>query len=110
MKNEEDKGVTASEMSLGELKVLCKENNLDIKGLTTKADILKVVHKWEKKLSKDLDAKLAGFKGAGVLKASLELEFHEGKRVVSKSEVEHNGKQYVDIVTEGGVTHRVPKN
>lgn len=111
MKKDEEKGITASEMTLPELKTLCAENGLDIKGLTTKADILKVVAKWEKKLSKELDEKLGKvtLRRHSKPQEAVELEFHEGKQVISKCEVEHNGKAYIDITTEGGVTHRVPK-
>lgn len=112
-------GVYAEDMSVADLKQLCKENNLDIKGKTSKKDILEVVHAWEKTISEKTEANLKEMggtivmrkhKGADQVLANIkEVSFHEGKKVISKTDVTHNGREYTDIVVEGGITHRVPK-
>lgn len=117
--NEEVVGVYAKDMSVADLKQLCKENNLDIKGKTSKKDILEVVYEWEKKVLKETDEKLQKMgdtiimrkhKGADTVLAGLkEVSFHEGKKVISKTPVTHNGVEYTDILVEGGITYRVPK-
>lgn len=120
LNNEEIVGVTAEEMTVADLKVLCAENNLDIKGLSKKADILKVVKKWEKKILKENEERLKA-RGEEIVKNAtkkrvitakedpIEIEFHEGKQVVSKVPVTHNGTDYHDITVEGGITYRVRK-
>lgn len=117
--NEEVVGIYAEDMTVAELKELCAQNNLDISGLKTKPEILKVVKKWEKKVLKETNDKLDSIKEdvkknknsskSAVVEEIVEVEFHEGKKVVSKTDVTHNGREYTDIVVEGGITHRVPK-
>ena len=120
---EEVVGVYAEDMTVADLKQLCKENNLDITGLKTKPEILKVVKKWEKSILKKTEQEVTergatikeNKRGKKVATASeevanvKEVEFHENKKVISKTDVTHNGRDYTDIVVEGGVTHRVPK-
>ena len=110
---EEHGGLTASELTLVELKELCKQNNLDIKGLSTKSEILKVVRKWEKKMLKDMEEQVKA-RGATLGKnpvtplgkeIEVALKLHEGQRVVSTV---HRGN-YTDITVEKGITYRVPK-
>ena len=116
MSNEKIEGVSAADMSLADLKQLCKENNLDIKGKTSKKDILEVVHAWENSLSEKTDADLKDMgatitmrkhKGAEISNVKA-VSFHEGKLVVSRTPLDLNGVAYEDIVVEGGVTYRVP--
>ena len=118
MNNEENVvGVYAEDMSVADLKQLCKENNLDIKGKTSKKDILEVVHAWEKTIMEKTEANLKEMGGAIVMRKHKGAEqvanvkavsFHEGKLVVSRTPVELNGVSYEDIVVDGGVTYRVP--
>jgi len=116
--NDEDKvvGIYAEDMSVADLKQLCKENNLDIKGKTNKKDILEVVHAWEKTIMDKTDESLKDMgatvtmrkhKGAEVSNVKA-VSFHEGKLVVSKTPITLNGVDYEDIVVDGGITHRVP--
>lgn len=116
MSKEENAGVFAVDMSLADLKQLCKENNLIIKGLTAKKDILEVVHAWEKTIMDKTDESLKDMgatvtmrkhKGAEVSNVKA-VSFHEGKLVVSKTPITLNGVDYEDIVVDGGITHRVP--
>ncbi len=116
MNNEEEVvGIYAEDMSVADLKQLCKENNLDIKGKTSKKDILEVVKAWEETIMKKTDAEvemrgatLRKHKGADQVANVKAVEFHEGKLVTGKVNVTHNGVEYTDITVEGGVTHRVP--
>lgn len=114
MNNEEQVvGIYAEDMSVADLKQLCKENNLDIKGKTSKKDILEVVKAWEDTIMKKTDEEIAS-RGATSVKKNTgvanvkAVEFHEGKLVTGKVNVTHNGVEYTDITVEGGVTHRVP--
>ena len=107
MNNEEQvAGVYAVDMSVADLKQLCKENNLDIKGKTSKKDILEVVHAWEVTVSKEMEKKVK--KMGGTVTNEKVVEFHEGKLVVSRTPLVLNGVDYEDITVEGGITHRVP--
>ena len=117
MNNEEQvTGVYAEDMSVADLKQLCKENNLDIKGKTNKKDILEVVHAWEKTIMektesdlKDMGATITMRKHKGAEISNVKaVSFHEGKLVVSRAPLDLNGVAYEDIVVEGGVTYRVP--
>ena len=109
-------GVYAEDMSVADLKQLCKENNLDIKGKTSKKDILEVVHAWEKTIMektesdlKDMGATITMRKHKGAEISNVKaVSFHEGKLVVSRTPLDLNGVAYEDIVVEGGVTYRVP--
>lgn len=115
MSKEKIEGVSAADMSLADLKQLCKENNLDIKGLTTKKDILTVVHAWEEELLKKTDEEIAK-RGATSVKKDTgvanvkSVSFHEGKMVLSKTDIIINGVDYTDITVEGGITYRVRSN
>lgn len=119
MNNEEEVvGIYAEDMSVADLKQLCKENNLDIKGKTNKKDILEVVHAWEKTIMEKTNEEITKRgatsvkKNTGVAPVYLSnvkaVEFHEGKLVTGKVNVTLNGVEYTDITVEGGVTHRVP--
>lgn len=117
--NTEEKtvGVAVEDMKLSDLKQLCTENNLDIKGLTTKDKIINVIKKWEKKLLKktEIDLQEMGatitmrkHKGADQVLAKIKEEFYEGKLVISRTPLDLNGVAYEDIVVKGGITYRVP--
>lgn len=116
MKNEQIAGVYAADMSLADLKQLCKENNLDIKGKTTKPAILEVVKAWEDTLAQKTDEEIAK-RGATATKRVAfmkeesnvkSVSFHEGKLVLSRTPLDLNGVAYEDIVVDGGITYRVP--
>lgn len=114
MNNEEAVvGIYAEDMTVADLKQLCKENNLDIKGKTTKPAILEVVKAWEDTLAQKTDEEIAKrgatstVKNTGVANVKA-VSFHEGKLVLSRTPLDLNGVAYEDIVVDGGITYRVP--
>jgi len=96
------KGLLSDDMTLAQLKQVCKLNNLDIKGLETKLEILKVVKKAERVAFKKMT------EGTTLRRVEVdteELGFCEGKRIISRKDVTRNGRGYTDITVEGGITY-----
>ena len=109
----EDKGVLAKDMNLVDLKALAVQLELFTEKEVSKmkkADILKVVHAWEKKeiaKNKDLNT---GLRKLGTINnpenTGEVADIFNDKKVVSRTRVELNGKTYEDILIETGETFR----
>lgn len=116
-KQTEDKGVSAEDMKLPELKVLAVSLQLfteeEVKTMKKPA-LLEAIHAKEDEMVNDVNRK--GLKRAPVADEYEEeaqpidpvdtLGTHEGKKVIRKTNIELNGKQYVDILVETGETYR----
>lgn len=108
----EDKGKSASELSLKDLKALAVSLKLFTKAEVAKKSqkvLLVAVTKFEKE---SIAARTAGDKkvlgGAKAGKVSPDLGLYNEKKIVSRTPVELNGKSYVDILVESGETFREP--
>ncbi len=104
--SKKQEGKSANKMTLPELKELV----VDLKIATEeeaskgkKADLLALVKKYEKKAL----AKVNGGGDGGIILEEIDLGLHNGKKVVSKTPTTLNGKEYVDILTDDGVTDRI---
>jgi len=93
-------GKDSKDLTISELQEICNRFSLNIEGMTTKKEVLKVVQAWEKKT----DAELADSKEAGD-----EADLHDGKKIISKTPKTVNGVEYNEILVEGGVTFLVKK-
>lgn len=108
MKNE--LGVSAKDMSIKDIRALAVQFGLvteEEASKTKKSDLLSAITKHEEKLL----AESEGFKRVEEVEeesvvATEEVETHNGKKVISKNEIEHNGKKYMDILVETGETYR----
>lgn len=102
-------GISSSDMTIGELKTLCKDLKLNTKGLTSKADFLKVVQEWEKTQLEASEKQDEEISESPLQKEKEEktLEFHEGRLVVSKAKKSINNVDYIEITTDNGLTYLV---
>lgn len=101
-------GITSEQMTLEELKTLATENNIDLGKSTKKIDVLAKVQEWEESLQVEKEPVTSNEvtrHKAGVLAIEdlIVVEFHENKKVVSKRDIEINGKMYSEITVEGGI-------
>jgi len=117
-KEKEMVGIRADQMTLAQLKKLCKENSLDIEGLKTSIEILAVVSVWEEsmlektkkevaKRGATMTTKAASKLSNALSESSTSLRFHEGKMVTGSKKVTLNGVEYEDVTVEGGLTYRI---
>lgn len=109
--NKKEESKTVSEMTVIELKELVVslgiKTEAEVKSLK-KDELKKVITKWEKKSLKELEAKEKAFNDAiDEATPGIEVETHEGKKVISRTEVEINSKKYEDILVETGETFRI---
>ena len=112
-------GKTLEQMTLPELKEVCKVNELVVGEAKTKKDFIAVINAWEatllvenanaleEKVGKTLNMGATLKKGGAGLTNVKAVEFHEGRLVVSKTPVSLNGKDYTDILVDNGSTYRV---
>ena len=115
MKEEEMVGIRADQMTLAQLKQLCKENSIDIKGLKTSIEILAVVSVWEESMLEETKKEVAKRGATMTTKAAVKvssessasLRFHQGKMVIGSERVTLNGVEYEDVTVEGGITYRI---
>ena len=116
MKKKENKGILAKDMSLAQLKSLAVYLGLYTNGKVEtikKADILKAVTAWEKKAVKESRDAKTGLRKLGntpeVAQEQAVEDFYNGKKVLSRTDREINGKMYEDIKVVGGETFTNPK-
>lgn len=110
----EDKGILAKDMSLADLKSLAvsmKILSAEEVAKMKKADILKAVGAWEKK---EIAKNRVGGKrvlGGAKPESTPEVEdLYEGKKVLSRTPREINGKMYEDVRLVTGETFTNPIN
>lgn len=117
-KKTENKGIRAKDMGLKDLKELAVQLKLfTVEEVSTlkKPAILKVVTAWEKKTIEERKDGKTGLKtlgettGAGVVPSvENKIDTHNGKKVISRTKREINGKTYEDILVETGETFTNP--
>jgi len=104
-------GKESKDLTINELQEVCTKLSLNIEGMTTKKEVLKVVQAWEKKAAAELaDSKEA--LGVDSEPASTDLneaDLHDGKIIISKTPKTVNGVEYNEILVEGGVTFLAKK-
>ena len=72
-----------------------------------KADLLKIVQDWEEvQLEKTEKKSVKSIGSATMPPVAEEIGLHNGKKVVSRTPIELNGKKYIDILVETGETFR----
>lgn len=107
-----EKGKMSSEMNLKELQDLVVSLKLlktkELQG-KKKGELLKIVQDWEEKALADKKDKKGTFTPEDVehtAPVAEEIGLHNGKKVVSRTPIELNGKKYIDILVETGETFR----
>lgn len=104
-------GKVITQLTLAELKELAVANNVDLGDAKLRKDILPIMEKWEADNAANDDgralkrAPVNATKGKKAQKEEEVLDFHEGKKVISRTPRDINGVSYEDILVEGGVTH-----
>lgn len=97
-----EKGVSASEMKLPELRELAvylKVFTVEEAAGMKRKELLLAVNKKEEEILNDPSR-------PGLKRVAGGEDTFNGKKVLSRTPVEVNGKNYEDIVVEGGVTYR----
>lgn len=114
-----EEGVSATDMKLKDLRELAVSLKLftaeEVASMKRK-DILLAVHNKEEEMLNDSNR--PGFKrvvkeeGAQVSaqEDTQVADTHEGKKVVTRTPIELNGKKYIDILVESGETYREAVN
>lgn len=121
MSEPKEEGKSASEMNLKELKQLAVSLKLGtVEEVSDKSEkeLLLEITNWEEKALADQKAKEEGEKDNETTGAPLDSDrvnpsstvsdggMFNGKKVVSRKSITVNGKEYVDILVEDGVTYR----
>lgn len=107
MKNTKIEGVSAKDMSLKDLRELAISVGINFEPTTSKKELLAEVTKWEDKAVADADKKVAGV--TPTPKTTLnapELGEYQGKKVLTRTPITVNGKEYIDILVASGETYR----
>lgn len=113
-KNKEDKGVLAKDMKLPELQQVALGYGLFTKEdvlLMKKPALLKAINAKEQEILNDpnregLKRVVTEGQEPVAETVTVSVEMHNGKKVIRKTPVEHNGKNYMDILVETGETYR----
>lgn len=116
MKNVENEGVLAKDMPLEDLKALAVQLKLftaEEVATMKKPAILKAVNIWEEKSIAEHKDKATGLRKLGgkkgpVVAETKEEDLYNGKKVISRTTRELNGKTYEDILVESGETFTDP--
>jgi hypothetical protein len=117
MKTKKEEGVSAKDMDLKQLKALAVQLELftaEEVASMKKAPLLKAITAWEDKAieaSKDASTglkKLGGNKVPETVLETVEEDMYEGKKVISRTTREINGKKYEDVLVVTGETFTNP--
>lgn len=114
------KKVTTALADMSKEELLALAQNMGIttpENYKTKPTLISAIKKWEKVKKVELDA-ADDVAVTGPVPENLDfatpegaspwaMGYFKGKKIMSKVPVELNGKEYTDVTTEDGVTHRV---
>lgn len=105
-------GISAEEMSVKDLRILAVSLNLFTEeevASKKKKELLEAVKAKEIEMLENKEREGLKRMPSESIKPSADIDApdtHEGKKVISRTEIELNGKRYMDILVESGETYR----